>query len=289
MTMARREALLFPAALRAATAKPFRLAICSETFPGMEFPEICAAAKRTGYTGLEIDPSNLSPDPAALTRERRATLRRHMEDAGLTHVGLHSFLKTPPGLHLTAPDSAVRQKSWDYFARLIDLCADLGPDSLMVLGSAKQRSGGGLAPLEEGLARMAPLAAARGVTVVLEPLGPGFTDNVNTIAQAVEIIERTGSPGLRTMLDTHHLTAETEPHASLIPKHLRYLRHIHLNEMDGRYPGSGKYDFAAFLAAARKAHYAGWLSVELFDFQPDGETVARRSAEFVRGIERRLG
>jgi len=288
MTIARREVFLLPAALRAASGDAFRLAICSETFPGMKFAEICAAAKRTGYAGLETDPSNLDADPAALPRERRATLRRQIEDAGLTHVGLHSFLKTPPGLHLTAPDSAVRRRSWDYFARLIDLCADMGPDSLMVLGSAKQRLGGGIGLLEEGLARMAPIAAARGVTLVLEPLGPGFTDNVNTVAQAVATIERIGSPALRTMLDTHHLTAETEPHPSLIAKHLRHLRHIHLNEMDGRYPGSGKYDFAAFLAAAKKARYTGWLSVELFDFQPDGETVARLSHNFVRQIERQL-
>ncbi|HYO82671.1 MAG TPA: sugar phosphate isomerase/epimerase, partial [Bryobacteraceae bacterium] len=62
----------------------------------------------------------------------------------------------------------------------------------------------------------------------------------------------------------------------------------HLNEMDGRYPGSGSYPFAPLLQALRKHRYAGWLSVEVFDFRPDGHTVARKAFEHIRQIERTL-
>jgi sugar phosphate isomerase/epimerase len=218
-----------------------------------------------------------------------------MADAGVNYVGLHSFMKAPAGLHLTTPDSGTRQKSWDYFARLIDLSADLGDDSVMVLGSSKQRSavdGSGVrdatARLEEGLARMAPLASERGMTILLEPLSPQFTNVVNTLDQAVGIVRRIASRGLSSMFDTHNTTAETEPHADLIRRHFAYIRHVHLNEMDGRHPGSGNFPFAPVLRALQENGYKGWLSVEVFDFQPDGHTVARNASDFIRRTESAL-
>ena len=288
--LSRRHAVLSLAATVAAGATPesFRLAVCSETFPGLAFPELCGAARRTGYTGLEIDASQLGPDPSKLSSEQCALYRRQMEDAGLSFVGFHSFLKAPPGLHLTMPDVEARRKSWDLFARLIEICARLGSSPLMVLGSGKQRSGNGLRHIEEGLARVAPIAAKHGVTILLEPLSPQFTDNVNTIAQALAMVRQIDSPGLRTMLDVHNLVAESESPAALAAKYIHDIRHIHLNEMDGRYPGSGDYAFAPFLQALRDNQYSGWLSMELFDFLPDGESVARRSLKFIRQIERSL-
>jgi D-psicose/D-tagatose/L-ribulose 3-epimerase len=286
MMISRREALF---ALSAAVpGKSFPLAICSETFPGMSFADLCTTARRIGYTGLEIDTSNLGADPSRLAPAQRASFRRIMEDADLRFVGFHSFLKAPTGLHLTTADKSVREKSWEFFARLIEVCAHLGPKPLMVLGSGKQRTGNGVEPLIAGLARMAPIAEQQGVTILLEPLSPQFTDTVNTIGEAEAVVRKIGSPALRTMLDTHNLVAEKDPHPSLVSKHLELIRHVHLNEMDGRFPGSGSYPFAPLLQALRKHRYSGWLSVEVFDFRPDGETVARKAFEYIRQIERKL-
>ena len=105
----------------------------------MSFADVCATARRIGYTGLEIDASNLGEDPSRLTPSQRASFRRMMQDADLKFVGFHSFLKAPAGLHLTTADKSVREKSWDFFGRLIEVCASLGPKPLMVLGSGKQR------------------------------------------------------------------------------------------------------------------------------------------------------
>ncbi len=71
----------------------------------------------------------------------------------------------------------------------------------------------------------------------------------------------------------------------LIRRHFANIRHVHLNEMDGRYPGSGNFPFPAVLRELSALNYTGWVSVELLDFKPDGETVASRSAEYLRGID----
>jgi sugar phosphate isomerase/epimerase len=59
--------------------------------------------------------------------------------------------------------------------------------------------------------------------------------------------------------------------------------------MDGRHPGTGKYDFALALKALRDAGYAGWISLEVFNFQPSGLTIARESMAHLRRIEHDLG
>lgn len=289
--MMSRRTLLAGAAL-GAKPQPFRLAVCSETFPGFSFAKICEAARKTGYTGLEIDPSNLGDDPAALSAAERASLRQAMKDAGITYCGLHSFLKAPKGLHLTTPDAAVRGRTWEYFARLIDLAADLGPNAVMVLGSSRQRQAiDGTTPadaaarLTEGLAGVAPHAAKRGVTILMEPLAPHLCNVVNSMREAVAIVEAVKSPAVQSMFDTHNTTAETAPLGEIIRKHFGRIRHVHLNELDGRYPGAGNFDFAAVLQALRDLGYRGWLSVEVFDFKPDGETVARLAAEHIRRVE----
>lgn len=276
-------------------AAPFRLAICSETFAGASFARICETARRTGYTGLEIDPSNLGDDPASLSAAERRSLQSQIKVNGLQYCGLHSFLKAPKGLHLTAPDAAVRARTWDYFGRLIDLAADLGPTPVMVLGSSKQRQAvDGVTPtdavkrLAEGLGRLAPRAARRGVAILVEPLAPHLCNVVNTMAEAISVVERVKSPAVQSMFDTHNTTAETAPLPDVIRRHFGRIRHVHLNELDGKYPGAGKFPFAPVLQTLRDLNYRGWLSVEVFDFKPDGETVARLAADHIRDLERGL-
>src|SRR5207247_888364 len=197
MKMTRRALLGAAAACRATAAYPFRLAICNETFQRMSLPEACNAARQTGYSGIEIAPFTLAEDPAAIPSARRREIRELIVQTGLTFVGLHSLLAAPKGLHVTTPDKAVRDRSWNYVRRLIDLCADLGPNGLLVFGSGKQRSavaGSSVTDatrrFEDGLARLAPAAAGRGVVILVEALAPKNANVVNSFEQAVAIVKR---------------------------------------------------------------------------------------------------
>jgi D-psicose/D-tagatose/L-ribulose 3-epimerase len=297
--MTRREffagAGVAPLVLRANSRTRFPLAICSETFEGSSFDASCRLARETGYDGIEIAPFHLSDDPAAIPAGKRREFRRMMSDAGVRFAGTHALLSAPKGLHITTPDNAVRDRSWEYFRRLIDLTADLGENSVLVLGSSKQRAAAqgqsvedATRRLEAGLAQMAPAAAARRATILIEPLAPHLCNVINTLDEAVAIVKRIGSPAVQTMLDTHNTAAEKLPLDELIRKHLGSIRHVHLNELDGRYPGSGSYDFLNVLKTLQRLKYDGWLSVEVFDFKPDGKTVAGNAARFVRLTEDRI-
>ena len=181
-----------------------------------------------------------------------------------------------------------------YFRRLIDLCADLGGGG-MVLGSSKQRDAvdgvsreSATSRIRDGLAALAPHASERNVLLLPETLAPQLSNVLNTLDETVAMVRSINHPAVQTLFDTHNTVGETEPHDALIQRYAAHLRHVHLNEMDGRHPGTGGYDFALILRTLRAIQYQGWASVEVFQFQPSGEEIARSSAAYIRKIEAAL-
>lgn len=266
-------------------------AMCNEAFESTPFVEQCRRLKSAGYEGIEIAPFTLAPDPVNITPEQRRQYRRIMQEEGLAFVGLHWLMVSPKGLHVTTPDKALRDRSWIHIRNLIDLCADLGENGVMVFGSPQQRSStGGLTRQEatrhyiEGLAAVAPQAEERGVTVLVEALPVAQSDVVQTLAEAVSIVEEIASPAIRTMFDTHNAVDETEPHPALIERYFPFLRHVHVNEMDGRYAGTGNYDFAALFETLIRLGYAHWISLEVFDFKPGAAEIAQRSIAYLKQL-----
>ena len=155
----------------------FRHAICNEAFDKWDFRDACKTMRKAGYTGIEIAPFTLAEDPATVPPAKRAEYKQIIADEGLVFVGLHWLMASPKGLHVTTPDAAVRERSWLHVRNLIDLCADLGPNGVMVFGSPQQRkSTGGLTREQatrnyvDGIMSVAPHAAERGVTILIEAL-----------------------------------------------------------------------------------------------------------------------
>src|ERR1700732_5384832 len=121
-------------------AIPFRHSICNEAFEKWPFAEACRSIARAGYTGVEIAPFTRAENPADITAAARREYRDVIRSEGLTFVGLHWLMVSPKGLHVTGPDAGLRKRSWSHIDHLIDLCADLGPDAVLVFGSPHQRS-----------------------------------------------------------------------------------------------------------------------------------------------------
>ena len=269
----------------------FRHSICNEVYKDWDFAAACRDMRSAGYEGIEIAPFTLAEEPARIPPAKRRETSDIIRAEGLTFVGLHWLMVAPPGLHVTTPDKILRERSWLHIRNLIDLCADLGPNGVMVFGSPVQRAATrGSTPEEararfvEGLAAVAGHAAERGVRILVEALPKAQCDVVTTLEEAVGIVRRIGSPGVWTMFDTHNAVDETEPHAVLVERYFEWIRHIHVNETDGKHCGAGDYDFAPLLASLKKLNYAGWISLEAFDFSPGAETISRESIGHLQGL-----
>lgn len=273
----------------------FRHAICNEVYQGWEFDKACRHIKETGYEGIEIAPFTLAEDPATISASARRGYRDIILSEGLQFVGLHWLMVAPKGLHVTTPEADLRTRSWVHIRNLIDLCADLGDNGIMVFGSPLQRgtTGGSTraeatARFVEGLRSVAPHAESRGVCILIESLPANQTDVIGSLDEAVEIMQQVASPAVRTMFDTHNAVDETQPHASLIEKHFAHIRHVHVNETDGGHCGTGDYEFQPVLATLRRLNYGGWISLEAFDFAPGAERIASESLRHLNGIIDRL-
>ena len=273
----------------------FRHAICNEAFETWPFPDACRTIRGAGYTGIEIAPFTLAEDPATVPAARRREYRDIIASEGLDFVGLHWLMVSPKGLHVTTPDAAIRYRSWIHIHHLIDLCADLGPRGILVFGSPHQRATtGGLTPAEatrhfvDGFAAVAPHAGERGVTILMEALPPNQCDVVTSLDEAAALVRQIDHPSVRTMFDSHNAVAETEPHAALVDRHFDLIRHIHVNELDGRHPGTGSYDFKPAFEVLRRRAYPGWISLEAFDFTPGAEKVAVDSLRYLESEIARL-
>jgi sugar phosphate isomerase/epimerase len=110
-------------------------AMCNEAFESTPFVEQCRTLKNAGYEGIEIAPFTLAPDPLDITPEQRREYARTIPGEGLQFVGLHWLMVSPKGLHVTTPEKGLRDRSWGHIRNLIDLCADLGDNGVMVFGS----------------------------------------------------------------------------------------------------------------------------------------------------------
>jgi D-psicose/D-tagatose/L-ribulose 3-epimerase len=267
-----------------------RHSICNEIFQGRSFADAAKFVRSAGYTGLEIAPFTLAENPSQISPAQRQEYRDILTSEGLSFVGLHWLMVSPKGLHVTTPDAALRDRSWRHICDLIDLSADLGPNGVMVFGSPAQRStvdGSTIAEASarfiDGLSSVAPQALERGVTILVEALPVGQANVVNTLAEAASIVRQIASPAIQTMFDTHNAVDEAEPHAALIEKYFDIIRHVHVNEMDGRHPGTGDYDFKPVLRTLTRLGYQGWVSLEAFDFSFGAERIARESIHYLNG------
>ena len=268
-----------------------RYAICNETFEGWDHARVCRFVAEVGYQGLELAPFTLAPRITDVSAERRRTLRRQAEDCGVQLIGLHWLLAKTEGLQVTAPDEAVRRRTADYLVELARGCRDLGGD-LMVFGSPKQRPvppGATKAQAMDWAAdtfrRALPGVADCGVRLCLEPLSPSDTDFLNTCAEAVELLDRVGHPSFVLHLDVKAMATDEAPAPELIRRHAARAGHFHANDKNLRGPGFGDTDFVPIFRALRASGYPGWVSVEVFDYSPDPETIARASLRYMRECE----
>lgn len=272
-----------------------KFAICNETFQEWPFDRAFAFAAECGYTGIEIAPFTVANYATDITAARRAEICRQAKAAGLEIIGLHWLLARTEGFHLTSPDPDVRRKTTAYFEELARLCADLG-GRVMVCGSPQQRS------LLPGVTRqeamdhateifraMLPVLEAAGVVVALEPLGPQETNFLVTTDETIELMERIDSPQVRLHLDCKAMATEAVAIPELIRRHKSVLAHFHANDANRQGPGFGAMDFVPILRALQDAEYRGWVSVEVFDYTPGVERLARESLSYMQKCLASLG
>lgn len=270
-----------------------KFSLCNEAIADRPFAEQCEMAAALGYDGFEIAPDTLFDDPREISDKDLAGIQRALTDAGLVVTGLHWLLIKPKGLSITSPDDALRRTTRDVLFACIDLCAELG-GTVLVHGSPKQREiaeGDDRAAAEQRALEVfhetGARAADRRVIHCLEPLRPAVTSYVNTVADAVAVVEKVNSPGFKTMLDTS-AAAVSEPLsvADTVRKWFPtgHLAHIQFNDTNRKSPGLGDDEFGDVLRALKETGYDDAIAMEPFIFEPSPDAAAAYAIAYVKGL-----
>ena len=162
----------------------------------------------------------------------------------------------------------------------------------MVFGSpAQRRIPAGVTPEQavefacDTFQRALPAVADLGVRICLEPLTRAETDFLNSCADAAALLDRVAHPNFVLHLDVKAMSSEETPVTELIRGYGSRTGHFHANDPNKRGPGFGDTDFVPIFRALRESGYSGWVSVEVFDYSPDPQTIARESLRYMKECE----
>jgi sugar phosphate isomerase/epimerase len=260
-----------------------KFGICNETFGDWPLEKALKFASDAGYTGWEVAPFMLTDDLFSFSPEQRCKYRDMVHGAGFEVIGLHWLLAKTEGLHLTTPDKAVREKTSAYLCELARLCRDLS-GKVMVLGSPQQRNfssdqsvDSAMENAAETLRDVVAVLEECDVQIALEPLGPQEGNFLNTAAEARTLQQMIGSEHVQLHLDVKAMSSEATPIEQLIRDNSDALLHFHANDPNRRGPGMGDVEFAPIFSTLRDIRYDGWVSVEVFDYEPGVETLVGES------------
>jgi sugar phosphate isomerase/epimerase len=270
--------------------RAMKFGICNEIFKDWPLEDAMIYARRAGYDCIEIAPFTLCKHVTDVPAEQRRQIRDTAAGAGIEISGIHWVLVQTEGMHLTHPDPAVRRRTADYFVELVNFCADIGGQTIVV-GSPKQRN------LMEGVTYeqawdyatnvfrpAVQRAEQRGVTICFEPLAPTETNFVNTAAEGIRFAQQFRSPAMSIILDVKAMSSEAKPIPQIIRESKGNFAYFHANDANLKGPGFGDVDFRPIAAALREVGYDGVVSVEVFKFEEGPEVIATKSIEYLQRV-----
>lgn len=240
-----------------------------------ELERLAPVVKRMGFDWIEVPLEGIGD----LDTARGAEILR---DQGLD---VSTCPAMGPDRDLIHPDAAIRANGMSYVRQCIDATAALGGTNLVgPIYSAVGRTWQATADerkrdvdlLVKGLSELATYASDKGVVMGLEPLNRFETSFINLATQAVEIIDRVGSPACQIMLDTFHMNIEEKSLGDAIRAAGPRLAHFHACENDRGAPGSGHVPWADVKQALSDIGYDGPVVIE--SFTDKVKTIARAAA-----------
>lgn len=177
-----------------------------------------------------------------------------------------------------------------YISDLIDLAVAL--DSKIVCGPMYSETGRAgahtledreaqLVQITEALKPLCAKAEAAGVILAFEPLNRFETDCINTMEQAVSLIERVGSPALKIHIDTFHMNIEEADSEEAIRQAGDHIGHVHASASHRGLLGQDQVNWKGVLSALHDIGYDGDIVIESFS---EGNKVIAKAAAIWRKL-----
>jgi len=223
------------------------------------------AAAAAGFKAVELQfPYDHAPS------DIRAEIARH----GLVQLGLNTQPRPNGGEAGLGAVPGREREFEEIFAKALDYAVAIGASAIHTLAGVVAPE---LRPAAERVfvanyARAADLAAAKNVTLLIEPLNPRDRPNyfVNRVEQAADLIDKVGRPNLRMQFDIYHVQIISGDLITRLTKFFPVIGHVQIAAVPSRAePDEGEVNFPALFDALDRLGYAGWVGCE---YKPRGRT-----------------
>jgi len=187
------------------------------------------------------------------------------------------------GLMLTQSDSSKRKEIISIFKDLIDLAEYFGRQ--INIGRVRGVVGNRCIKEVEDLfievtRELCTYAQPKNVNLLIEPVNRYETDFINSVEEAVIMIEKISMPNLFVMPDIFHMNIEDRSIAGELTKHIQFINYIHLADSNRLAPGQGHIDFQNLFDNLLETKFDGWVSVEILP-SPNPDIAAWQAAKFL--------
>jgi sugar phosphate isomerase/epimerase len=255
-----------------------RVAMSQVTTYPWALSEDLSGYARHGYTGIEIWQNKVAGEGAPYhqvpSSELAPAVVQRLAEA-LSGAGLQAVSVVCTGL-FTDPGEQARAARAGHLGFSVRFAAEIGASCVLVvpgdLNGMTRRAA--VERTAKALEDVLPEAHRLGVDLAIEPLRPVHTDFVNTIPQAMEIVELLDDPRCGLCLDTYQLwrgDAERDTVIAEIGDAAGWARIVQVADSrpvprsteDRLVPGEGVLPIPEMLAAVFAAGYEGWLAVEI--------------------------
>lgn len=178
------------------------------------------------------------------------------------------------GAPLTDPaqtESAIKD-----IKKSLKVAEDMGPESLIITVGNEQKDISREIQYKniiKVLKKVAPLAEATGVTLVIEPLNT-LVDHqgyyLNKSKEGYKILNEVDSPGIKLLFDIYHQQITEGNIIENITENINLIGHFHLADVPGRHePGTGELNYNNIFSAIKKTEYNGFIGCE---FKPQSSS-----------------
>lgn len=232
-------------------------------------------AKDMGFDMVEIpmvDPNEIDPDRV------KQVLTENQMSAG-------SVVAMSEDRDLLHDDPNIRENGREYLRDCIATAGDIGIKTLggpiySAVGRTWQMTeaerADGVEQIVRELRPLSEFAAQRNVTLAIEPLNRFETSFLNTVEQAIEVLDRVDHPSCQLLADTFHMNIEEKSIGQAIRLANDRIAYFHACGNDRGAPGNDHIEWDDVAEALDDIGYEGPLVIE--SFTPEVESIANAAA-----------